>query len=115
LPPPETCQEPSNEQRSLKLFAVKGAIVALILVVIMAASAATFTYAIREPLRHAGQKLGHAAIAQLEKGLMEAADKELTPERREHLRLRIAKATPYLKTYVSEFRPLIEGLCPPIR
>lgn len=112
LPPPGGIAEDDREKRALKVFAFKAAIVALVLAVMMAAAAASFTYAMREPLRNAGVKLGRAAIAQVEKGLRQAIEKEMTPKRRERLRILVADAVPHLKPYIAELRPLIAELCP---
>jgi len=100
-----------RERQELKVFALKSALVALVMVIILAAAAASFSYAVREPMRKAGLKLGRSAIAQLEKGLRDAARDELTPDRRERLRVLVADAVPNLKPYITELRPLFADLC----
>lgn len=99
--------------RDLKKFALKTGIVALAACMIVAAMAFSFSYAVREPLRKSGLKLGRAAIAQLEDGLRDAARNELTPERREKIRMLVAEAAPALKPYITELRPLFAEACRP--
>lgn len=99
--------------RDLRRFALKAAIVALAATVFMVATAAVFSYAVREPMRKVGLKVGRAALARVEEGLRDAARDELTPERAERIRLLVADAAPKLKPYVAELRPLFQGFCEP--
>ncbi len=100
------------EQSDLRRFLLKTAIVVLAGSVLMAGAAFSFAYAVREPLRKAGAKLGRAAIAQVAEGLRDAADSELTPERQQELRRLVREAAPKLEPYVAELRPLVDAACP---
>ena len=111
LPTPGELSSEDSEKKSLRLFAFKSGLIALVLVIVLAAAAASFSYAVREPMRKVGLKLGRSAITQIEKGFREAGEIELTPERRERLRLRIAESIPYLKPFILEFKPLLGELC----
>ena len=108
LPRPGGVAREDRETRRLKVFAFKGAVVALILVIVIAAAAASFPYA----MRNSAKKFGRGVIIQLEQGLQKAAAKELTPERREKLRIAVAEAVPHLKPYIDELRPLFIDFCP---
>lgn len=113
LPPADPSGSgPVPADAGLRRFALKAAIIAAALVVVLVGAAFSFSYAVREPLRHAGARLGRAAIAQIETGLVEAARQDLTPERRQHLRALMAEAAPALKPYVAELRPLFAEACP---
>ncbi|MBX9634305.1 MAG: hypothetical protein K2X44_04920 [Magnetospirillum sp.] len=98
--------------RDLRRFALKAAIIAVMAGVIVAGAAFSFAYAVREPLRKVGAKLGRAAIAQVETGLRQAASEDMTPERQEELRRLVAEVAPKLKPYVAELRPLLAEACP---
>ena len=107
LPPPGGVAQEDGERRRLKAFAFKSGIVALVLVIVIAAMAAALPYS----MRNSGKKFGRSMIKQFEHGLQKAASKELTPERREKLRIRVAAAVPHLKPYISELRPLFADFC----
>ncbi|ARJ65934.1 hypothetical protein WV31_09840 [Magnetospirillum sp. ME-1] len=108
---PQPTGPASASERDLRRFALKAAIVAGAASLIIAVAAFSFAYAVREPLRKAGLKLGRAAIAQVETGLRQAATEELTPERQQELRRLVAEATPTLKPYMRELRPLLAEGC----
>ena len=111
LPTPGVSSLEDPEKKSLRVFAFKSGLIALVIVIVLAAAAAPFSSAVREPMRKVGLKLGRSAITQIEKGFREAVEIELTPERRERLRLRIAESIPYLKPFIFEFKPLLGELC----
>ena len=113
LPVPGEKLVKAPEQNSLRTFALKSGLIALVFVIVFASAAASFTYAVREPMRKVGLKLGRSAIAQIEKGLRDSVRMELTPQRRERLRLSLASSIPHLKPFVVEFKPLIAELCSP--
>jgi hypothetical protein len=110
LPRP-TAPEPSPDQRDLRRFAIKAAIVAATIGLLISVAAFSFAYAVREPLRKAGLKLGRTAIAQVEEGLRQAATAELTPARQQELRRLVAEAAPALRPYVRELRPILSEAC----
>ena len=111
LPTPGEPSLEDPEKKSFRFFAFKSGLIALVIVIVLAAAAASFSYAVRDPMRKVGLKIGRSAITQIEKGFREAAEMELTPERRERLRLRIADSIPYLKPLIFEFKPLLGELC----
>ena len=111
LPMPGEPSLEDPEKKTLRIFAFKSGLIALVIVIVLAAAAASFSYAVREPMRKVGLKIGRSAIAQVEKGFREAAEIELTPERRERLRLSIADSIPYLKPFILELKPLLGELC----
>ena len=113
LPLPGVPSLEDPEKKSLRFFAFKSGLIALVIVIVLAAAAASFSYAVREPMRKVGLKIGRSAITQIEKGFREAVELELTPERRERLRLSIADSIPYLKPFIFEFKPLLVELCGP--
>ncbi len=104
----------SDRDNRLRVFAVKSGLVALVGVIVVSAAAFSFSYAVRESTRKAGLKLGRSAIKQVERGLKDAAKKELTPERKEKIRVLVSDAVPHLKPYVRELRPLFAELCVPV-
>lgn len=101
----------SAPDRAVRRFAIKAAIVAATASIMVAAAAFSFAYAVRDPLRKVGLKLGRSAIAQVEAGLRQAAAEELTPARQQDLRRLMAEAAPALKPYVRELRPLLAEAC----
>ena len=95
-----------NLKQKIIPFAIKTAITALALVVVMGSVSISFTYMLREPLSKAGLKLGRAAIqnftVNMEKGLKE----ELSPEKEAEIRKVIRQAVPFLRPFAEELRPL---------
>lgn len=99
---------------SVRIFALKAGIIALAAAIMIATAAFSFSYAVREPLRHnLGQKMGRMIINQIEKGLLDAAKIELTPERTAKLQRLVADWVPYVKPHMAELRPLFAELCLP--
>ena len=109
LPKPDSPASPADPR--LRRFALRAAIVTAAASIVVAAAALSFAYAVREPLRKVGLKLGRAAIAQVESGLREAAQTDLTLEKQEALRRMVADAAPALKPYARELRPLLAEAC----
>lgn len=102
----------SPEGGDLRRFILKVAIAALAASIVMAGAAFSFTYAMREPLHKVGLKLGRTAIAEIGRGLHQAAESEMTPERQAEFRRLVAAAAPRLKPYLAELRPVLAEVCP---
>ena len=109
----QTAKSDVDSDNRLKIFAIKSSLVALAGVIIVSAAAFSFSYAIRDSTRKAGLKLGRSAIKQVVRGLEDAAKKEITPAKKEKIRILVSNAVPHLKPYIREFRPLLAELCLP--
>lgn len=87
-------------------FAFKAAIVALVGAALLITSAVAVTYVLREPLRHATQKVARSALHQITTGLEDFARRDLTPDREERLRNGLRGAVPLLRPIIEELQPV---------
>ncbi|MCA1907974.1 MAG: hypothetical protein LDL39_06395 [Magnetospirillum sp.] len=109
VPPPAQLQ--AQGERDLRRFAIKAGIVALALVVVMSAAAIAFSYAMRDPLKYVGQRLGRAAVGSVVAGLREGTADLSDPARQQKFRQLLAEAAPVLRPYVAEIRQALALDC----
>ncbi len=96
-------------RRELTPFLIKAAAVAFVGAFLFVTASVSFTYALREPLRHAAQRTARAALNQTITGLKEFAARDLNAQREAELVAAIREAVPRLRPYADELRPLFEG------
>ena len=97
----------STSLRTLMPFFIKAVTCALVGAFLLITAAVAFNYALKEPVRHMGQKAARATISTFEKGFAEKLQK-MSPEKQEKIRLALREAVPFLKPYVDELKPLFE-------
>lgn len=106
MPPPRDARLRRDLSERVMPFMFKAAAVALVGLVLVISSAVAINYVLRDPLRHAAQKVSRAAVLQITAGLEDFARRDLTPDREERLRNGLRGAVPLLRPFIEEMQPL---------
>jgi hypothetical protein len=106
VPPSRDVRVRSAMREQVMPFALKAAVIGLVGSVLVISAAVAINYALRDPLRHAAQKVGWAAVLQITAGLEDFARRELTPDHEERLRNGLRGVVPILRPFIEELQPL---------